>query len=123
MTRPQLEDGWWLFTLWAADDAGVIEASEIAPLGGPPPSLPLHVLGPRLAGGLSGLLAEADGRQLIRLRMPPAADETRPWSRPLVLWVALTWDPVRAATLQPNALARELLRSFAHAVEAAGSPT
>jgi hypothetical protein len=54
--------------------------------------------------------------------MPPAADEGRPWERPLVLMTAVRWDPVRAATLRPNELARELLRAFARAVESAGSP-
>ena len=79
-------------------------------------------IGPSLAGALAGFLDQEDGRQLIRLRMPPAADEARPWERPLVLMTAVRWDPVRAATLRPNELARELLRAFARSVEAAGSP-
>jgi hypothetical protein len=123
MSAPSvMEDGWWLATLWASDAHGVVEASRIAPRGGPPPGTPLAVLGPSLSGALSGLLAQAEGRQLIRLRMPPAPDDQRPWNRPLLLWVAVNWDPVRAATLRPNQLARELLRAFARAVEAAGSP-
>ena len=88
---------------------------------GPPPGPPLATLGPSLAGALAGLIDQEDGRQLIRLRMPPAADETRPWERPLLLMTAIRWDPIRAATLRPNELARELLRAFASAVEAAGS--
>jgi hypothetical protein len=36
--------------------------------------------------------------------------------------LAVRWDPVRATTLTPNELARELLRGFAAAVEALGRP-
>jgi hypothetical protein len=123
MSSPSImEDGWWLSTLWAADDTGVVDALSIAPVAGPPPGPPLQTIGPILAGALAGLLAQAEGRQLIRLRMPPSADESRPWARPMLLWVAVSWDPVRVTTIRPNELARELLRAFARAVEAAGSP-
>jgi hypothetical protein len=123
MTAPSImDDGWWLTHLYAEDGGGVVEARMVAPLAGPPPGPPLLTIGPSLAGALAGFLDQEDGRQLIRLRMPPAADETRPWDRPLVLMTAVRWDPVRAATLRPNELARELLRAFARSVEAAGSP-
>ena len=123
MSAPSvMDDGWWLSTLWAADDDGVIDALAVAPAAGPPPGPPLQTMGPILAGALAGLLGQADGRQLIRLRMPPAENEARPWERPLILWVAVSWDPVRASTMRPNELARELLRAFGRAVEAAGSP-
>jgi hypothetical protein len=79
-------------------------------------------MGPRVAGALSGLIAEEGGRQLIRLRMPPADDESRPWERPLICAVAIRWDPIRAAVMTQNQLARELLRGFAAAVEAVGRP-
>ena len=122
MTTPSImDDGWWLTHLWAEDGEGVLEARSVAPVTGPPPGPPLATLGPSLAGALAGLIDQEDGRQLIRLRMPPAADETRPWERPLLLMTAIRWDPIRAATLRPNELARELLRAFASAVEAAGS--
>ncbi|MCY7418043.1 MAG: hypothetical protein LH650_06025, partial [Chloroflexi bacterium] len=104
------------------DADGVLEATAAAPLAGPPPGPPLVVMGPALAGALAGLLDQEDGRQLIRLRMPPAPDEARPWARPLLLMTAVRWDPVRNATMRPNELARELLRAFARAVEAAGAP-
>lgn len=117
-----MDDGWWLTHLYGEDDGGVVDSRSIAPASGPPPGAPLHAIGPSLAGALMGMLDQEDGRQLIRLRMPPAEDESRPWERPLVLMTALRWDPVRAATLRPNELARELLRAFARAVEAAGSP-
>ncbi|MEP7159230.1 MAG: hypothetical protein ABI797_07365, partial [Chloroflexota bacterium] len=123
LTTPSvMDDGWWLTHLWVADDEGVIQATEIAPAAGPPPGTPLNALGPRVAGSLSGLIAEEDGRQLIRLRMPPAADESRPWERPLLCMLAVRWDPVRATVLAREELAKELLRGFAAAVEAVGRP-
>jgi hypothetical protein len=117
-----MEDGWWLTHLWVADDHGIIEATDIAPAAGPPPGTPLDAVGPRLAGALSGLIAEEDGRQLIRLRMPPAANEARPWHRPMLCMLAIKWDPVRASVMTRNELGRELLRGFASAVEAVGRP-
>lgn len=117
-----MDDGWWLTHVWIADDEGVVSAVRAAPAAGPPPGTPLEGLGPRIAGSLSGLIAEADGRQQIRLRMPPADDEARPWERPLVCMLAIQWDPVRAALTTQNELARELLRGFAAAVEALGRP-
>jgi hypothetical protein len=123
MTAPSVtEDGWWLAHLWAADDDGVVPARAIAPLAGPPPGQPLGVLGPSLAGALSGLLAQEDGRQLVRLRMLPVQAGTHPWDRPLLLITAVAWDPVRASVMRRNELARELLRAFRRAVEIAGSP-
>lgn len=123
MTAPSImDDGWWLSTLWAADGDGVVEAVSVAPPAGPPAGPPLQTIGPSFAGGLAGLLGQADDRQLIRLRMPPAENEARPWERPLILWTAVSWDPIRASTMRPNELARELLRAFARAVEAARSP-
>lgn len=123
MTAPSImDDGWWLTHLWAADEDGVVPASAAAPLAGPPPGPPLLTIGPSLAGALAGLLDQEDGRQLIRLRMPPAEDANRPWARPLLLMTAVRWDPIRSATMRPNELARELLRAFARAVEAAGAP-
>lgn len=123
MTNPSvMEDGWWLTNIWVADKDGVVSALSAVPAAGPPPGAPLHAMGPRVAGALSGLIAEEGGRQLIRLRMPPAEDEARPWERPLVCMVAIKWDPVRAALTTQNQLARELLRGFAAAVEAVGRP-
>ncbi len=117
-----MDDGWWLATLWGVDEAGVIEATVVAPLAGPPPEQPVSLLGRILAGALAGLLDQEDGRQLIRLRMLPAADESRSWQRPLLLWLAVRWDPVRGAVMRPNELAREILRAFARSVEAANAP-
>jgi hypothetical protein len=123
MTNPSvMDDDWWLTNLWVGDEGGVAEALSVAPAAGPQPGTPLEALGPRIAGALSGLIAESGGRQQIRLRMPPAADESRPWERPLICMVAIQWDPVRAALMTRNQLARELLRGFAAAVEALGRP-
>ena len=123
MTAPSvMDDGWWLTHLWVADDAGVVGALTVAPAGGPPPGTPVAAIGPRLAGALAGLLGEEDGRQLIRLRMPAAEDESRPWERPLLCMLAIRWDPVRSAVMSRNELARELLRGFAAAVEAVSRP-
>jgi hypothetical protein len=122
MSAPSImDDGWWLTHLWAADDAGIIDARDVSPLAGPPPGTPLQTLGPALAGSLAGLLDQEQGRQLIRLRMPPAPDDDRPWDRPLVLVTAVRWDPVRATTMPPDDLARELLRAFSRALQASGS--
>lgn len=123
MTNPSvMDDGWWLTNLWVGDEEGVVSSMAAAPAAGPPPGTPLEALGPRIAGALSGLIAEAGGRTQIRLRMPPADDEARPWERPLICAVAIQWDPVRAAVMTKNQLARELLRGFAAAVEALGRP-
>jgi hypothetical protein len=116
------DDGWWLMHLWVADDEGIVEAIEVAPAAGPPPGTPIAALGPRLAGALSGLIAEEGGRQLIRLRMPAAGDEARPWERPLLCMVAIRWDPVRASVMSREQMARELVVGFAAAVEAVGRP-
>ncbi len=122
LTTPSImDDGWWLTHLWAQDAHGVVDARDAAPVAGPPPGPPLLAMGPLLAGALAGFIDQEDGRQLIRLRMPPAADESRPWERPLLLMTAIRWDPVRTATLRPNELARELLRAFGRAVEGVGS--
>jgi hypothetical protein len=108
--------------LWVFDDAGIIDTVRIAPRAGPPPAPPLTVMGPVFAGALAGLIAEEEGRQLVRLKLHPAADETLPWERPLIVQLAIRWDPVRAATVRPNELASETLEAFARAIQAAGRP-
>jgi hypothetical protein len=123
MTAPSsTDDGWWLAHLWVADDGGIVDALDLAPAAGPPPGTPIAAMGPRLAGALSGLIAEEDGRQLIRLRMPAAADEARPWERPMLVMLAIRWDPVRASIMSRNQLAHELIVGFASAVEALARP-
>ena len=123
MTAPsETDDGWWLAHLWVADAEGIVEAVELAPAAGPPPGAPISALGPRLAGALSGMIDEEDGRQLIRLRMPPPAVEARPWERPMLVMLAIRWDPIRASVMTRNQLAHELIVGFAAATEALGRP-
>jgi len=124
MTVPSVtDDGWWLAHVYVADDDGVVDALQLAPAGGPPPGTPIAALGPQLAGALSGLIAEEDGRQLIRLRMPAAADEERPWERPMLVMLAIRWDPVRASVMTRNELAHELIVGFASAIEGLARPS
>lgn len=123
MSKPSImEDGWWLTNLWGEDGDGVVPASLVAPSGGAPPGQPLQVIGPTFAGALMGLLAQEDDRQLIRMRMPPPEDPSRSWDRPLLLWLAVSWDPIRASTMRENELAGELMRAFRQAIDAAGAP-
>jgi hypothetical protein len=121
MDRPSLSpDGWWTTLAWARDEHGIVSCLDVAPRAGPPPDPPLMRMGPVFAGALAGLVAEMGGRQALRLRLPEPADPARPWDRPLILQIAVTWDPVRAATMTANALAAEALGAFERAVGAAG---
>ena len=123
MDRPSTSpDGWWTTLAWAHDGQTVVSCLDVAPRGGPPPEPPIMRMGPVFAGALAGLVAEVGGRQALRLRLPEPADPARPWDRPLILQIAVTWDPVRAATMTPNQLAAEALVAFGRAVEAAGRP-
>jgi hypothetical protein len=118
MGRPSVtDDGWWLTHAWLFDAEGVIDAIRVAPRAGP-----LQVMGPVFAGALSGLIAQEAGRQMVRLKLYPAPDETRPWERPLVVQLAIRWDPVTTATMRPTELATEAMDALARAVEAAGRP-
>jgi len=123
MTKPTvMVDDWWVFTLWVEDDGGVLECRTIAPASGPPPAPPLQVLGPTLANSLMGLLAQEDGRQLIRMRMGEADDDADPWGRPLMILTAVRWDPVRSSTMRDNELVAEMMRAFRRAIDVAGAP-
>ena len=123
MDRPSISpDGWWTTVAWAHDGETVVSCLVLAPRGGPSPDPPLTRMGPVFAGALAGLVAEVGGRQALRLRLPEPVDPARPWDRPLILQIALIWDPVRGATMAPNQLAAEALVAFGRAVEAAGRP-
>jgi len=119
MSRPQAgPDDWWLAVLWVADGEGVVSFRDLAPPAGPPPEPPLRHLGPSMAGSLSGLIREIDGRWSIRLApLYPPEDDSRPWRCPLVVRVALQFEPALAATLGPNQLADRVLAGFRSAVE------
>jgi hypothetical protein len=123
MSAPSvMDDGWWLVNLWATDGDGLVEALAVAPAAGPPPTPPLLVLGPAFAGALSGLIAQEDGRRSSAAGGSLKRTSCRPWERPLLVWLALKWDPVRASVMRHNELAREVLRAFARAVEASARP-
>lgn len=119
MNRPvDGPDDWWLAVLWVTDDEGVVSFKEVAPDAGPPPEPPLQHLGPALAGNLSGLIREVDGRWSIRLApLYPPEDDARPWRCPLVIRTAFQFEPALAATLGANQLADRVLAAFRRAVE------
>ena len=119
MSRPATPaEDWWTAILWVATDDGLADFVELAPPAGPPPDPPLARLGPALAGGLSGLILEDAGRLQIRLGLVvPPEDPDRPWRCPAIVRAALRWEPARAATLAPNALASEVLTAFRGAIE------
>ncbi len=119
MGRPQAgPDDWWLAVLWVTDEDGVVSFREVGPDAGPPPEPPLHHLGPTLAGNLSGLIREVDGRwamKLVPLYLPE--DDSQPWRCPLVIRSAFQFEPALAATLGSNQLADRVLAAFRQAVE------
>jgi hypothetical protein len=116
-------DEWWLAVLWVADDEGVISFRDVAPSVGPPPEPPLHRLGPSLAGSLSGMIREEDGRLCIRLvPLVPPEDDARPWRCPLAIRTAFRWEPALVATMPPNKVAEQVLTGFRRAVESLHRP-
>jgi hypothetical protein len=119
LTRPTTsDDGWWLAIAWVADDDGIVSFVDLGPAAGPRPDPPLALLGPALAGGLSGMILEESGRLSIRLAtVVPAEDPTRPWRVPVAVRAAFRWEPMRAATMRPNELADTVLAAFRRAAE------
>ncbi|MGH2512505.1 MAG: hypothetical protein ACRDGQ_07445 [Candidatus Limnocylindrales bacterium] len=119
LSRPTtLDDGWWLTLLWVADDEGVVSFRDAAPAAGPPPDPPVVRLGPALAGALSGLILEEDGRLCIRLApVAPADDARTPWQSPIALRAAFKWEPARALAMRPNELASTVLAAFRSTIE------
>jgi len=119
MARPSDgPDGWWLALLWVADPDGVASFVDVAPQAGPPPEPPLLRMGPALAGSLSGLILEENGRLAIRLTpVVPPDDPARPWRCPLAVRVAFKWEPARAASMRPNEIAELVLSGFRQSVE------
>ena len=117
MSAPQKLEGWWLAMLWCERDHSVIEFADLAPAHGIPPGSPLMRLGPGISGSLSGLILEEDGRQQLRLRLgqPPANPEA-PWLAPLVVVLALRFEPARVLTMRDSEVAGTVLEGFREAV-------
>jgi len=124
MARPTTtDDNWWLAVLWVIDDQGVISFADVAPGAGPPPGPPLLRLGPALAGSLSGMIAEENGRLAMRLNVvAPPDDPARPWRCALAIRAAFRWDPVRIAAVSANELAEQVLSGFRRSVEGLARP-
>lgn len=120
--RPTEIEGWWLAVLWVADDEGIVPCRAMAPAAGPPPDPPHERLGPLVSGGLSGYVLEEGGRQQLRLRLPVPAADGHPWGAPLVVQLAVRWEPARAAAITPAKLADVALAAFRRAVEAVHRP-
>lgn len=116
-------EAWWLAVLWVADASGVVSFRDLGPLVGPPPEPPVVRLGPILAGRLSGLIREEAGRLAIRLApLVPPDDPTRPWRAPAAIRAAFGLEPLRAATMGPNAVALHVLTAFRDAVARLAEP-
>jgi hypothetical protein len=123
MHPSEAPDGWWLTLMWVADDEGVVSFRDLGPAAGPPPDPPLAKLGPAVAGALSGLILEDDGRLQLRLAavMPPA-DDSRPWRAPAAIRAAFRFEPARVATMRETELAETVLAGFRRAVESLARP-
>ena len=118
-----MDDDWWVGLLWVEDDDGLVPFRWLAPASGPPADPPLLRLGPLVAGALSGLILEEDGRQMLRLRLGvPPTDERLPWEAPLVVLAAFKWEPMRAATMTSTDIAEAVLAAFRRSVEGLARP-
>jgi hypothetical protein len=118
LSRPQtMADGWWVALLWCEEGGHLPSFSAFSPSPEPPPGSPLLRLGPALAGSLSGLIAEENGRQQLRLRLgQPPVDESRPWEAPLTVLAAFRFEPARVASMRDNELAQTVLAAFRDAI-------
>jgi hypothetical protein len=124
MGRPsEASADWWVAMLWVHDAGGAVTFRDLGPLGGPPPGPPAARLGPSLAGALSGMILEEDGRLQLKVApVTPPPDPARPWDAPLVVLVAIRFEPLRAAAMRPNELADAVLSAFRRSVEALARP-
>ena len=124
MARPsETDDGWWLAILWVADGREVVSFRDLAPDAGPPPDPPIVLLGPAVAGELSGLILEDAGRLQVRLAPVAAPDDpTRPWRAPAAVRAAFRFEPARAAALGSTQVAESVLSAFRRACEGLHRP-
>jgi hypothetical protein len=106
-----------------ADEGGLVDFVDLAPAAGPPPDPPLARLGPALAGALSGLILEEDGRLQVRLGpVIPGVDPERPWRGAALVRLAIRWEPARAAVMTASELGSEALAAFGRGIEALARP-
>jgi hypothetical protein len=123
LAPPATVDGWWVTVLSAGDHDGAWRFRDLGPIAGPPPEPPLLRLGPALAGGLSGLILEENGRLAIRLAPTvPPDDPARPWEMPVVVRAAFRFEPMRASVMSDAELGETVLTAFARSVEALRRP-
>jgi hypothetical protein len=117
ISAPQTLEGWWIAMLWCERDRTLVEFADLAPDYGIPPGSPLLRLGPGISGAMSGLILEEGGRQQLRLRLgQPPDDPEQPWHAPLVVVLALRFEPARVLAMRENEIARTVLEAFREAV-------
>lgn len=117
ISAPQTLEEWWIAMLWCERDHLLLDFADLAPSYGIPPGSPLLRLGPGISGPLSGLILEEGGRQQLRLRLgQPPDNEAEPWHAPLVVVLALRFEPARVVTMRENEVATTVLRAFREAV-------
>jgi hypothetical protein len=117
ISAPQVVEEWWVAMLWCERDHALLDFADLAPSQGIPPGSPLLRLGPGISGSLSGLILEEGGRQQLRLRLGrPPTDEARPWLAPLVVVLAIRFEPARVLTMRDNEIAQTVLQAFREAV-------
>lgn len=125
MGRPSdLDGGWWVTLVWIADeDGGLVTFRDIGPQAGPPPGPPAARLGPTLAGSLSGMILEEDGRLQFKVApVNPPPEPGRPWDAPVLLLLGIRFEPLRAAAMGANELADAVLAGFRRSVESLARP-
>jgi hypothetical protein len=117
ISAPQTLEEWWIAMLWCEREGHLVDFADLAPSYGIPPGSPLLRLGPGISGAMSGLILEEGGRQQLRLRLgQPPENEAEPWQAPLVVVLALRFEPARVVTMRESEIARTVLRAFREAV-------
>ena len=121
--RPTEIEGWWLAVLWVVDDEGIVPCRLVAP----PPArrrIPRTLAwdrSSRAACPASSWRTKNASSCASACRCRPMSP-IDPWSAPLVVQLAVRWEPARAAAMTPSKLADVALAAFRRAVEAASRP-
>jgi hypothetical protein len=117
ISAPQTLEEWWIAMLWCERNGRLLDFADLAPAYGIPPGSPLLRLGPGISGAMSGLILEEGGRQQLRLRLgQPPENEAEPWQSPLVVVLALRFEPTRVLTMRESQIARTVLQAFRESV-------